>query len=424
MSATPALPEDPLVRAHVVAVATALNPRLAELTQHMRELLATRIQELDGDEQLVNLLGSSIEGNLDTILHGLIHGIPVERTEPPSAAVEYARRLAQRGVPVNALVRAYRLGQQFLLATAAAESIAQGGEPHVQAPARDHIVGFTFDYIDWISQQVVGVYEEERERWLADRSTLRTARVMELVSDDGPDDVDAAEAAIGYRLRARHVAAVIWVDETGARHDQLSRFSAAFHAIAKTFAVAQPLLIARDRACAWAWLTVSEDFVVDIKSIGAAFASDDRPPPMVALGRPLRGLAGFRQSHLDALDARRIAVVAGLKRPVISYEEPGLGIAALLALTPARTRDWVHATLGDLALDDENSQRLRETLRVFLSYERSFTATADAMLMHKNSIKYRVANAEKTLGRSITEDRQAIELALNACHWLGASVLR
>jgi PucR C-terminal helix-turn-helix domain/GGDEF-like domain len=415
--------DDARVREHVVVVATALNERLGEIARQMRTVLASRIGELDGDEQLVNLLGSSIEGNVDTILHGMIHGIPVERTEAPSAAVEYARRLAQRGVPVNALVRAYRLGQQFLLEAAFAESAARAVDADVRHPAHEHIVGFTFDYIDWISQQVAVVYEEERERWLADRSTVRTARVIELVSDDAPDDIDAAEAAIGYRLRAWHMAAILWVDETGAQHDQLSQFNSAVNMIAKAIAIAPPLLIARDRASAWAWLTVPQDYVVDAESIGALLVAADCADATLALGRPARGLAGFRQSHLDALDARRVATIAGIKRPVLSYAEPGLGIAALLAQTPARTREWVHATLGDLALDDENSRRLRDTLRVFLSHERSFTATADTMLMHKNSIKYRVASAEKMLGRSIAEDRQAIELALTVCHWLGRSIL-
>ena len=43
--------------------------------------------------------------------------------------------------------------------------------------------------------------------------------------------------------------------------------------------------------------------------------------------------------------------------------------------------------------------------------------------MHKNSVKYRVTSAEKILGRPLGDDRQAIELALTACHWLGRAVL-
>ncbi len=106
------------MRDHVVAVAESLNTQLASLVGQMRESLASQIVELNNDPSLVALLGSSIEGNVDTILHALQHDISGDGFEPPAAAVEYARRLAQWGVPVNALVRAYRLGQQFLLARA------------------------------------------------------------------------------------------------------------------------------------------------------------------------------------------------------------------------------------------------------------------------------------------------------------------
>jgi hypothetical protein len=42
----------------------------------------------------------------------LRYGIDVQRVQAPTAALEYARRLAQHGVPVHALVRAYRIGQR------------------------------------------------------------------------------------------------------------------------------------------------------------------------------------------------------------------------------------------------------------------------------------------------------------------------
>ena len=80
---------------------------------------------LQEDTAIIDLLESSIEGNLENILDSLRHRIPVENIEPPSAAHEYARRLAQRGVPVNALLRAYRLGQQHVLEAAYAECMTQ-----------------------------------------------------------------------------------------------------------------------------------------------------------------------------------------------------------------------------------------------------------------------------------------------------------
>lgn len=83
----------------VALVGAALNADLAELTQQIHRRLSTEIEELRGDERILQLLGSSIEGNVDTIVHMFQHGIGIDRVEPPTAAVEYARRLAQRASP-------------------------------------------------------------------------------------------------------------------------------------------------------------------------------------------------------------------------------------------------------------------------------------------------------------------------------------
>ena len=136
------------------------------------------------------------------------------------------------------------------------------------------------------------------------------------------------------------------------------------------------------------------------------------------------GLAGFRRTHLEALEAQRVAMIRDdPTRPVTGFHEPGLNVAALLALDLNQTRRWVHETLGKLAYDDEKHDRLRETLLLFFRHDSSYTATAEVLVMHKNSVKYRVATAEKILGRRLGDDRQAIELALTACHWLGRAVL-
>jgi DNA-binding PucR family transcriptional regulator len=83
----------------------------------------------------------------------------------------------------------------------------------------------------------------------------------------------------------------------------------------------------------------------------------------------------------------------------------------------------VHSALGALAIDDEPQARLRETARVFLSTGGSFTATAEQLTVHKNTVHYRIRKAEEILGRPLQETRLDIELALSACHWLGSAVL-
>jgi hypothetical protein len=97
------------VNRFVAETAMQMNDRLVELSSFIRGALEDAIPELRGDARSIELLGARVEGNVDTLLHALRHDIAVERVEAPTAALEYARRLAQHGVPVNALVRAYRL---------------------------------------------------------------------------------------------------------------------------------------------------------------------------------------------------------------------------------------------------------------------------------------------------------------------------
>jgi DNA-binding PucR family transcriptional regulator len=87
-------------------------------------------------------------------------------------------------------------------------------------------------------------------------------------------------------------------------------------------------------------------------------------------------------------------------------------------------RAWVAETLGSLAGDDDHDSTLRETLRVFLQEGGSFKATAERLTLHKNTVQYRVRKAEESIGGPVGQDRLQVELALLACHWPGAPVLR
>jgi DNA-binding PucR family transcriptional regulator len=100
-----------------------------------------------------------------------------------------------------------------------------------------------------------------------------------------------------------------------------------------------------------------------------------------------------------------------------------VGAIALMCANLDTTRAWVQDTLGRLAYDDDSHSRLRETLRAFLSTGCSYTAAAEQLRLHRNSIVYRLHKAEEELGRPLREGRLQLELALEACHWLGQTVL-
>ena len=87
-------------------------------------------------------------------------------------------------------------------------------------------------------------------------------------------------------------------------------------------------------------------------------------------------------------------------------------------------RAWVLSTLAGLAADDEHHARLRETLLIFLQSGGSYKTTAEKLMLHKNTVQYRIRKAEESLGRAVGENRHDVELALRASHWLGSAVLR
>jgi DNA-binding PucR family transcriptional regulator len=97
---------------------------------------------------------------------------------------------------------------------------------------------------------------------------------------------------------------------------------------------------------------------------------------------------------------------------------------ALMLGASGLLRAWVLSTLADLATDDEYHARLRETLLVFLQTGGSYKTTAEQLMLHKNTVQYRIRKAEESLGRPVGGDRHNVELALQAGHWLGSSVLR
>jgi PucR C-terminal helix-turn-helix domain/GGDEF-like domain len=413
------------VKSYVAEVADRLHGRLVDVSSALRRSLEDQIPELRGDAALVELLGTSVEGNVDTLLHALRYDIAVERVEAPTAAMEYARRLAQHGVPVNALVRAYRLGQRWVNEAVFAELRAIEIPEPMRVEVIEAITSTLFGYIDWMSQQVVAVYEEERERWLENQNSLRALRVRDVLDTNKAVDVDAATTSIRYPLRWHHIGLIMWYPDLGTEGDDLARLQRFVRELGEAAgAGAGPLFVAADRSCGWGWLpyrAVVPDAVEKVRG----FALTRPDSPSVAIGPMAGAIEGFRRSHREAAEARGVAIVGERRGPtVIAATDPGLSVVARLGRDVAGTREWVAVVLGDLAGDNENDGRLRETLRTYLACGSSYKLAAEELNMHFNSVKYRVARAVARRGREIGGDRLEVELALLACHWYGPAVLQ
>ena len=160
--AGPSRDSDTSVAETAALITSRLDNKLGEVTESIQQLLAAEISELHGDAQLQELLHDTVVANVDTFFASIRHNIPVRNVEPPTAAMEYARRLAQREISANALVRAYRLGHRTALKAFIAEIRAANLERQLSMDVYELIEAVSFDYIDWISQQVIATYQAER----------------------------------------------------------------------------------------------------------------------------------------------------------------------------------------------------------------------------------------------------------------------
>lgn len=403
-------------------VATLLSDRFPDLTRGIRGVLSEAISELIRDGRLLELLGDAIEGNVATILHMLRHSIPLEDVEVPTAAVAHARRLAQHGVPVTALVRAYRLGQGHLLEEChIALTDSASPNPEIGLRALSILTSRTFAYIDWVSQEVVTAYEAERDQWVRQQDAARLAQIRDMVAGRDRSGHVAAEKVLQYRLHQQHLATILW-----AREDAIDpgpeRLDETITVLTRTLgAGTSPLMCAADRTTRWLWFGRGADPTEpDVRTVEAALRSAGIERTRVALGGVGTGVEGFRRSHLQAAKARLVLHRGDDgARDVIGYRESGVATASLLARDLDEARFLVHSVLGPLAADDAGSERLRETLLAFLECGSSYTVTARRQSLHKNSVKYRVERALEQRGRTLDQDRIDVELALVACRWLG-----
>jgi DNA-binding PucR family transcriptional regulator len=149
-----------------------------------------------------------------------------------------------------------------------------------------------------------------------------------------------------------------------------------------------------------------------------------RPPDgiRVAAGAPGQGIGGFRRSHVEAVQAARVATLGdGAAGPVTSYTR--VELVSLLASDLARARAFVASRLGPLASPAEPIARLRETVLAFLATGGSTSRVAKELFVHQNTVAYRVKKAEELLGRRVTENPVELTCALTLAAALGSAVL-
>jgi hypothetical protein len=328
----------------------------------------------------------------------LSRGPAVEQVDVPTESLEYIRAFVRRGFDLELLLRVHHLGHRELWALSA-ELLEADGHTEDQRAISVRL----FDFMAILTRRVVEEFAAERRRWVRSSDALR-AEIVRGIIGGVPISVEDSSARLRYDLGARHLALVAWsADDSAGGGGAIPALTRLLPTLRRP-----SLVIAAGARTAFAWIAVRED--PDAEMLELIRGDRQLAGLGVALGEPARGIAGFRSSHLDALAARRVAVISGerLGKLVRWADVAGL---ALLSADPDQARRFASRELGALDAEDDGAARLRATLAAFLE-ENDRQRTAARLGVHPNTVAYRLRQCEELLRRPIGERRFELAAAL------------
>jgi hypothetical protein len=303
-----------------------------------------------------------------------------------------------RRIPLDRIWAVLRHGQAWLSECLLA-ACAELAPPAHRIADLQHTAAMLFRFNEWFTGGFSNHYLAEHERWLASTNATREETIRAVLAGSETDATTAA-ARLRYDMAHRHhLAVVAWrdtADTESASATELQREAVAF---LQRAGARQTVVYPQGAALLWAWGNREVAFAADTGGDGAALP----PGTSIAVGLPLVGIAGFRDSHQQAREAQRVGLLPGLAGTrLVRYST--VSLLALLTSSPPLAVEFVTRQLGGLARQDQHTVELRRTLLAYLEL-RSPQAAAERLLVARNTVKYRVKQAEEMLGHRVTDAR-------------------
>jgi hypothetical protein len=386
---------DQLVQKTTSTIATALLPELATLANGTAARIIEELPEV-ADPAAARLVRSSAYSHSNALLDAMIRAVPLEQMAPSPEVIQSTRAMVQHGISHDTVMRAYRLAIAYWCerwAEAVERHCADG--PHA-APVVGSGTAFLLTWLDMMTERISAEYRDEAERLAKDGSMARAAYIGRVLTEQ--IDVGQASRRLGYHLGGYHVALVV------CRHGDAQQASpdATALAVAQDLANARPLIVRAGLDTVWCWVPTDR-----ISTLPAAPAT-----VLLGVGRPALGIAGFRRSHHEALEALRVANLASQPAGTTTTFDQ-VELVALCSADPDVCLDFITGTLGPLAADTTEAHHLRVTLESFLASNCNFRATAASLFVHHNTVRYRLDKVESLLGYPPIQNRLRLDLALH-----------
>jgi hypothetical protein len=379
----------------------------AEVGERLGDAIERDVPELGGNPAHARILR---RGTTSSVVRAMLVVQGDDLDLITDEAIDAARDFAHRGLELPSVLRIIRIGTATM-AGAFLEQAAQLLADTERAVEMRRLAELFFSYMDEFSGEMSEAFLAEKDRWAA----TAVASQLELVNDllEGrPVDTRQAKRVLNYDLEPWHVAAVVWSDAAGSdRTDQLR--TAAVSALRSTGAT-DVFVLPMGLAATWAWGAVD----------GEPGPVPSPPPGVyIAVSQGHPGVAGFVRAHHEATAVERLMRLAPSSVRVSGLRHADVELATLLCHDLEDTRHFVQRQLGRLAIDDRRTRRVRDTLRMYLDNERSVAKVAEQQYISRNTVTYRIKQAEQLSGRRLDRDQLNLHAALLLSELLGPRVL-
>ncbi|HEX7825456.1 MAG TPA: hypothetical protein VF477_11180, partial [Mycobacterium sp.] len=180
-------------------LARGLAPRADQLGDVVLQHLLDELPDVWKYEDIAAVAPVALSEHIAAALDFLERGLDMTEVRTPPAAIEFACRLAEHGVPISELLRVYRLVHAGLLDQLNTETARVAGSQELINATTVTLSAMAFEYVDRTSEQAVAAYQRERDRWLQRRlimineagtrigTTLDTTRTAQELANVGAD---------------------------------------------------------------------------------------------------------------------------------------------------------------------------------------------------------------------------------------------
>jgi DNA-binding PucR family transcriptional regulator len=391
----------------MATVATRQNQRMLiewmereedALVEPMLRGILGAVPELSKGRDPERELRIALESHLPGIRRAF--GDPSSKATVPKEAEAWARQLVHDGISLTAALRSFERGHADAWSTIAStlKESRWGLSPELRADELEYASARLFDYANAITAQAISAYIDEQAKLERRDESSRVRAVTGLLQ--GELDPRIAERSIAYRLDAMHIGYTIW-DASGTDRADLEALAAE---LCRRIAPWQQLSVRSDDGSLNGWMSC------EASAVHRGLHGLEPPPGVEASFGSLRwGLPGFRLTHREALEAKRVGRAIN-SQAVTNYDD--VGVIALASRDAELAQAFVEGHLGPLGTDDEASRRLRETLRVYLQERGSPAATAARLRLHRNTVVKRIQRVEELLETPIDRGSLPLRVAL------------